>query len=331
MPDDNRMLEAHVQFELDRLTGDGFRVTVVEEVAAAWDWLDTVPVEALLDREAVARFLNTWAASADADSPASETLTEGLHSLHEAARADQTTVADLIRKEDLDRMVEIVAGMSEVRRAIIHQVTSSEVYSGLIAHVLYQGIKGYVVSDGGLASRVPGASSLMKLGKGAISSAAPNLEKTVDRQLTSFVNANIQDSIRDSEAYLDSALDPELLAAVADEIWQDNASARIGQAADLVSAEEIDELSAAAWSAWLHLRRSETTRRVVDRGLDALLNRVGDWSIAYMLTSAGVTPDLLIESITELGEPVVSRAVEDGYLEARLRSRLAAFYDSYEG
>lgn len=56
----------------------------------------------------------------------------------------------------------------------------------------------------------------------------------MDRQLTAFVNSNISDTIRDSRAFLEQALDDTVLAAVADEVWQSNAEVTIADAVRLV-------------------------------------------------------------------------------------------------
>lgn len=331
MPDYDDMLAAHVQFEMARWSDEAWQETVTEEVTAAFEWLDSVPVSAIVEKETVVWFVDAYVRQFEMTPEVTETITELVQGLRETVASSDATVADLVRKDDYDRFVQIVVGMHDARRAITHQITSSEVYSGLIAHVLYQGIKNYVVSDGGIARRVPGASSLMKLGKGAISSAAPNLEKTVDRQLTSFVNANIQDSIRDSEAYLDSVLNAELLGAVADEVWQSNSTARVSDAAGLLSQDVLPDLTAATHEALSHLRQNEMVSEMMARGVDELMERLADRSVGEVLGSVGITVGDVAQVIAEFGRPVLARAKEDGFLEARVQARLAAFYEQYAG
>ncbi len=117
--------------------------------------------------------------------------------------------------------------MDGLRKAATTQIATSEVYSRLLSHVIYQGIKNYLQSENTITRKVPGASTLMRIGQNAINTAAPKLEKTIDRQLTAFVNANIQDSIRESKRYLDKVLDQELMVEVADEVWDTNAKSTV--------------------------------------------------------------------------------------------------------
>ncbi|MEI6622473.1 MAG: hypothetical protein WCP28_11260 [Actinomycetes bacterium] len=329
MPDLDAMLEAHVQFELDRWAPDRLAQVVRGEVDAAFTWLESVPLSEILPADLVGQWVASHVFQAPITEESVELVCAVVRSAHAAALDDDTTVSDVLPYEVFQQFAEAVIGMKEVRRAITNEVTTSEVYSKLISHVLYQGIKNYLLTESVIARRVPGASSLMRLGQNALSSAAPNFEKSIDKQLTAFVNANIQDSIRESRHYLDKVLDDELLEAVANEAWNNNADLTVADAAALVSPESLDLLTVAGQSAWLNLRETEVVTQITGQVVAAFLDANGDRMVADLATDSGVTADLVTEQVVLAIEPTVARALADGFLESRIRSWLGEFYADF--
>lgn len=330
MPDMDTMLEAHVQFELDQFTADRLGVAIAQEASAAFTWLESVPLSAVITPELVDDWVGRYVFDAPISDEVAEMISGAVRAAHNAALHDKTPVAELLPVDVYEELAQAVIGMKEIRQAITNEITTSEVYSRLISHVLYYGIKNYLLTESVIARKVPGASSLMRLGQSALSSAAPNLEKSIDRQLTAFVNTNIQDSIRESRHYLDKVLDDELLSAVAAEVWKNNADSTLADAAALLSNESLERLVESGKAAWLHLRSTPTVREILGQVTADFLDRNGDRPIANLLADVGITSTLVSEQLTDALTPVVARALDDGYLEVRIRARLGEFYSTYD-
>lgn len=330
MLDKNAMLDAHVQFELGQWTADQLTQTLTEEVSELFKWLETVQVNQAINRSRVDSLVQRYVSEAPVSDELLQLVEQSVLAVHSAALEDGTQMSDLLGREDYARLVKTAIGMKGIRDAITNQITTSEVYSQLIAHVLYRGIKTYLSSESVFARRVPGASSLMRFGQGALSSAAPNLEKSIDKQLTAFVNANIQDSVRESKRYIDDVLDEELLSQVADEVWKVNSGATVADVAGLISAESIAEATESGRGVWLHLQTSPLISGLIASVVDDFLARHGSRSVADLLSEVGLGEGWVVQELSDLAEPVFVRAVEDGYLEERIRARLAAFYESYD-
>lgn len=301
-----KMFEAHVQFELDQ-----WPASVTDEVQAAFAWLATIRAGDVLTPETVLAVIDGW--------PGPDVA--GVQQIHEAALQDQTRISDLVQRSDYDRLAGEVMGLGDVQEAAIEQVTTSEVYAELITHVLYHGIKNYVMTESPVA-KVPGASAFMKFGQNAMDRGVPKLSKGIDRQLMAFVNANIQDSLRESQNYLTSVVDESAMSEVAGEIWNRNAEVTVSEVAALIPQETAVALAGIALDMWDHLRDTEAFRDQVSRWLDDNAER----SVADLLADAGVTSDQVVQAL----DPWLTRAVEDGYLEARIRARLQPFYESFK-
>lgn len=168
----------------------------------------------------------------------------------------------------------------------------------------------------------------MRFGQNAVNAAAPTLEQSVDRQLTAFVNANISDTIRDSRAFLTTALDQQVLSDVAAEVLHSNADVTVADATRLLPAEAVAELVRAAFQVWLELRATPTRPWCVRWWRTSSRCRAsGPWPT---LADAGLTEEIVTELAVAVVGPAVAVADSDGYLGERIRARLAPFYASYD-
>jgi hypothetical protein len=304
---DEQMLEDHVAFEVAAWT-ESLTQSLGEQLEALFDWLDTVSLGSVFS-------------DADLDAAIAALPAPDIEAAVLAARAratgDATEIGDLLRRQDYDRAARALASMSDVQEAVVEQVTTSEVYADLISHVLFHGIRNYVTTESPIA-RVPGASSLMRMGQNAFDAAAPRLSKGIENQLTSFVSSNLQDSLRESRQYLTSVVDEQALGTVADDVWERNAATTVSEVADLVPEEALVELVAAGRDAWAHLVTTPTFRDLVQAVLEANSAR----SVGDLLAQAGIT----VETVVAQARPWILRAADDGLLEDLIRRRLTAFY-----
>ena len=322
-----RIFEAHVRFELDRWSGAAFEQAMTEEVSALFVWLRSVRVVEVVTPAQVVSGISRVARAQPAE--AVRAVERGARIVHEALQRDEATLAELLPRERFDQLVGAVISMHEIRQDIIAQVMASPVYSQLVAHELYHGIKNYVLKENVLARRVPGASSLLRFGQGAFSSASPSLERSIDRQLESFINANVQETVRDSQDHLHRTLNAEALWSAADEFWSAHADEQVATAARRLSSLSLDEMLGAMRDVWADFCQTPFFGRIVELLVAGFFAAHGDKTVDELLTDLGITPDAVVRELTEAAPPILDRMRDSGYLEARIRSRLDAFYSAY--
>jgi hypothetical protein len=308
---DEEMLEAHVAFEVAAWT-DSLTETLGNQTDAVFDWLDTVSMGSVFSEADLDVLIETL--------PVPDLSTSVL-AAHTAALEDGTTVGELVRREDYDRVAQAIAGMTDLQEAVVDQITTSEVYADLISHVLYHGIRNYVMTESPIA-RVPGASSLMRFGQNAFDSAAPRLSKGIEKQLTAFVSANLQDTLRESRQYLTSVVDEQAMSEVADDVYSRNADSTVSETAALIPADSLAELLAVAQDGWAYLITTPSFRDLLQAVLEANAAR----PVGELLAEAGITSDAVVAQV----RPWILRAADDGLLEEQIRERLTAFYSNYE-
>lgn len=326
--DRDALYEAHVAFELSRLREQDVEDLLREEVRALFGWLSETRLDAVADADAVSDAALRMVQGPDGPKVV-HLVTESLVAGQDAVAGSTVTLGDLVSRDDAARWAVTLAGMEDARSALLSQITTSRAYSRLVAHVVYQGIKSYLLTENVLAKRIPGASSLVRLGQRGLGAAAPGLEQNVDRQLIAFVDANIADTVRDSRRFIDGMIDPQQVAQMSDEAWSAAAQSPVSSAADVLSSEDVRTLVDLAWGQWRELRDSPLVGDVLDHAVRAFFAAHGRRPVADVLADLGITEQTVWDAIEPLAARVASVAVDTGYAEARVRERLWAFYSSY--
>lgn len=319
------MLDAHVAFEVDRLTGPELEEDIRSVAASTLEWLRPQPLGAVLPAAEVA----AAAGRAVAEIPLAEPLGEMVAELATAAQqalADRgVAVSNLVERQHLDSLVEVLAQMDEARREVLDIVVSSPAYSRLVAHVLYHGLKSYVLTENVFARKIPGASSLVKFGQRGLTSAAPGLEANVDRQLTAFVAANVADTLRESRRYLQTTVDGATLAELAGDAWAVLAPRPVPEPTQAAAQQRqaLAEVGLAVVARW---QQTGLLASLVESVVGDLLGRRADQPVGELLADLSLDTDGLARELAAGVGPALKSARDSGLLEQQVRARLAPFY-----
>lgn len=323
------MLEAHVQFELGRLTGEALAESLRAEVAASFTWLNSVRLADVAPAQSMADATERLVVDLPPTPELVALIAEVVAAGHGVLLEEDRPISQVLRRDDFDAVFSTSAGMDDLWGELIDVITASQAYARLVSHVLYHGLKAYVLTENLFARKIPGASSLVRLGQRGLTSAAPGFEAGIDRHLMAFVAANIADTLRESQRYLRTMLDQEMLSAVATEAWQANADRTVASGAALVHLDAAVELTGLAGEVWEGLQRSGLLGDMVRVVVDTLLEAHGDRVVGEILAELGLTPDVVADTIISAVTPAVEHARETGLLEERIRLRLQPFYASY--
>ncbi len=327
---DEAMRDAHVAYEMSRLTGPGLTETVGDEVESLFSWMATAPLGDVVDADAVvAAVVRVVRDLPSAAAP--EGLEQVAGALRDAVAASPETVGDVVSEEDAVRWATTLASMDEARDELLSQLTSSGAYSRLVAHVVYYGVKNYLLTENALAKRIPGASSLVRLGQRSLTAAAPGLEKNVDRQLVAFVDASIADTVRESRRFIDGMLEEAEVERAASQGWAAVSHRPVAGAADILGERDAVLLGDLAWQQWTSLRLAPLVERVVEAVVRRYLDQNAQRSVADVLADLGVDAAWVTGWLSPLVESTMASPVVTEYVEARVRARLTAFYEQYEG
>lgn len=323
------LLEAHVRFELERLRGEKLPATLAEEVADVFAWLGHVRLHEVVSADQVVDWIGRNVIERPISPELVDEIRENVLFVHEFLTNDDARVASLLPRGVFDQLVDNIIGLEDLRREITHQVISSSVYGVLISNVLYRGIKAFVLTENALAKNIPGASSLLRMGQNALNAGAPTLGRSIDKQLLAFISANVQETILESETFLNTTLDARLMRKWSNEVWAANAETEMAELAGYVDTESLEAMVQIGLNFWLHFRATPLFAELM-AGLVRNFFRVhGEKDVRAWLAAMGVTQAIVTHEVTLLAAPVVETALRSGYAEKRIRRRLDAFYRAY--
>ena len=323
------LLEAHVRFELERLRGERLPATLAEEVADVFAWLEHVRLAEVVSAAQVVDWIRRNVIERPISPELVGEIRENVLFAHEFLKNDDTRVAALFPRKLFDQLVDNVISLEDLRREITHQFISSSVYGVLISNVLYRGIKAFVLTENTLAKNIPGASSLLRMGQNALNAGAPTLGKSIDKQLLAFISANVQETIRESETFLNTTLDASLMHKWGDELWAANAEREMAELADFVDAAFLETMVQIGLNFWLHFRATPLFAELTTGLVRNFFRTHGEKDVRSWLADMGITQAIVTHEVTLAAAPVVETALRSGYAEKSIRRRLNAFYSAY--
>jgi hypothetical protein len=323
------LLSAHIEYELQQYAPKRLPAAVQDEVAALYTWLATIRVADLVQPHQLTAWLQRNVLARPIPPAVVDFVQENLLVALELVQDDQTHVEEILPKPAFGRTVAAISQLSEMRREIIHEIVSSSVYSRLVANVLYHGIKTFLVTENGMARAIPGATSLFRLSQNALNATVPQVEKNVDKQLIAFIDDNIQQTVAQSEDFLDRTLDAELVQHMGDELWESLRSTTLARLTRTLDKDAVAAGSDAVQGTWEQLRTTAIAEDIVQAVVRSFFLRYGRQDVRKLLELIGLDEQTASEELLALAVPLVEQARADGYLEARIRARLAPFYDQY--
>ena len=321
------LLEAHIQFEIDRLTGKQSGADLAKFVDELWDWGSKTSLNETLAADVVVetclRWVEQWYLP--------DTITVLLGSLSKRLIHlpvnRETRLGDLVDDELFEAGIELAVEMERLRESFISQATQSPLYAMLISNVLYSGIRDYVASSSdAMQKKVPGMGLLSK-GASALNKRVPGLEGAVEERLRGFIKNNAEKTIRNSQQFLLDALGPDQIRDLANDVW---ASAQNTQltVADMLEDEEIDRLISFGLSVWQDLRQTEYIQELIREAIYGFYESYGEENLDTLLEHLGLDRGKLREETTKLAPELLTKAKDNGLLEFFLRARLEPFYAS---
>lgn len=320
-----QLFEAHVAFELKQWRGKTLEKRIKQDIAAFWDWADQLTLSEFSSAEQVAEIARRLVHEMPLPGDLTGIIgTVAKHLVSLPVNAD-TRVADVLDQTLYDEGTELVISLRELREELIRQAVNSPVYGNLVSEILYNGIRDYLTSDSALTQKIPGMTSLINKGAGALSKRMPDLE----RRLRSSVEKNLNRTVRQSEQFLNDSLTDDRIRHIAEELWGMMQDSPLS-VAEILEEEDIDEIVAYVFKLWLQLRETDYLIELIREGIEHVFNEFGACSLAVLLDRLGVNKKLLQAEALAIVPAIIEVADDSGFLEDSIRRRLEPFYASRE-
>jgi hypothetical protein len=180
-----------------------------------------------------------------------------------------------------------------------------------------------------MARAIPGAASLLRFGQNAFNATAPKMERNIDKQLVAFIDENIQQTIADSEDFLNRSLDAALVQKLGDELWASLNTETLAHLTRSLDKHAVIAGSDVLQEAWQHLRTTAIAEDILHAVVRSYFLRYGKQDVRTLLDKLNLGEEVAQHELLALAAPLVAQALSSGYLEARIRAHLEPFYDQY--
>ncbi len=329
-PKAGALLEAHVKHELSQFSNERLESSLRGEIEMIYDYAAARQVQDLLPRESVTDWILSELKQAQASPDTLAFLGTASDRLLAAASASPEKIGDLVRREDHERVVDILIESSQMREDMSRDFARSMFFRRLISEVLFFSIKRFLGEDNILAKSIPGVSSLFKFGQNLVNQAMPNLDENMTRVIKDFISKNMDSVVRYTETVLTGQMDDKLIRELADSFWEDLEKRPVSQIASDYKQVPGARVQDASNSYWNHLRSTDFAGRIVRAAVDAWFEFYGQRQIGAVLSETGWPRDRIVDGALKAALPVFADARENGALERILRRRLEGFYSSPE-
>lgn len=317
------MLDAHVAFHLEQLTGDHLATEIEEMLDFLLGWARKIKLADVVTPSMIKATVHKYAIDMEPGPGLPELVAQTARRLYQHPGHDQALIKDLLSDDAFQDLLDKSVDMEELRERIISETVNNPVYTDLISDVLYHGIRDFITQNP-LTKKIPGAQSMMKLGKSVMDRATPNMEEVVIK----YIRKNLNASLRQSEQFLNRMMTKEKLAAVVTDVWDKVKIEPVSRFRDYVSEEDVEDFFVIGYEYWRQFRKTEFFRSLADAGVDFFFDLYGKSSLQHLLDELGISRDMLLDDALHYGPHVVRALNKKGVLEPLIRRQLTPFYSS---
>lgn len=321
------LLDAHVDYLVEELTGAGLNALIDEEVDAALVLAGKLTLGSIVTRKQIKDTARVFAAKIEFGPGLPEMVGDIARKLFAHPVHDKTRIGALLTDAHFEDFTTQALELQSLREKIIRGVVTSPLYAEFASDLLYSGITGYLAQSN-VTKNIPGASSMLKLGRAALNVAKPSLEASIEEGLRKYIAKAVQASTARSAEFLIDNADAEALKELALDTWDRIKQQPIGALREDIDARHVEEMFVTGFEAWRHLRQQDWYTTVIDAGIDGFFDKYEDATLAVLLEDLGVTRSHIVDEAQRYAPSVIKVLKKKKLLEPIIRRRLAGFYGS---
>lgn len=321
-----RLLDAHVAHLLNRLEKDQLPHEVEKLVDQVLGYASKIKLTSIVNKKDITATAKHYAANMDIGPGIPELVAEIAREVYQHKAHDDATLNDVISDQDFDEMLDKFSEMKELRERLIHEAISNPVYSALVSELLYNGISRYI-NDNPLTNKLPGAKSMLKLGKSMIEKAAgPNLEDGIKK----YLKHNTRIALNESERFLLQQLEEGNLNDNMRRYWDKGKTVSVSRFRKYVREDDVEEFFVIGFEFWKKLRKTQYYANLIEAGVEFFFKKYGKSSLQTILDEMGVDREMILNEAQRYAPKAVAELNKLGIIEDIARSQLGEFYLSDE-
>jgi hypothetical protein len=327
-PQAKALLEAHVAYMVDRLSGKSLQTLIETEVDHLMADAEKVTLNEAVTRDMIKETARGYAVELELSGAIPELVGDIARTLYNHPIHNFTTLGDLLPDGLFEEFLDKVLEMRELRERIVHEAVANPVYSALASDVMMEGIRGYAQQGAERARSIPGAAQAARLGQSLFGSALPVLEETLEDNLRKYIQRSLQGILNSSEEFLLGHFNEEKIRELALDIWDLIKDKRLADFKQGISELDVEEFFVIGYETWREVRQTPVYAAMIDSGIDSFFDKYGDSSLREILDEMGITRDIAIRDAMRFAPPVLAMLKKKKLLEPIVRRNLEGFYQS---
>ena len=322
-PKAQALLDAQVAYTLEQLSGRHLEQQITELVGHLLKDAGKLKLADVVTPAMIKQTAHRYAIHHEIPPAIPELVGEVARDLYNLKSHDDNRLLDLLSDEQFREVLKKVLEMKSLREQLIREAVSNPIYGEMISEVLYHGITDYITKNP-LAKKIPGAQSMMKLGKSVMDMATPNVEAGIKK----YISQNISASLKQSEKFLIRNLSDEKITRVATDVWNEVKLNRIAVFRDYVAESDIEDFFVIGFEYWRELRKTDYYRDMIDAGVDFFFRKYGKTTLTGLLDEMGVDQDMIVAEAMHYAPHIIEVLHKKGLLEKAIRRQLEPFFHS---
>lgn len=321
------LLDAQTAWWLDRLDAKALSPWLKAEIDAVLADAAKLKLEEVVSRRDVQAVALQYAADLEPHGAIPELVGDVARTVQAHPAQKKTKLTELMPDKHFREWLDKILELHAARDALIHSALANPVVSAVAGDLIFRGISGYLAQNN-LTKSIPGASSVLKLGKSMLAKATPRLDAAIESTLRKYIQQSLDATLRESEQSLKTLMTDQLLRESALEIWASLKGQTVAQVRSTISTEDVEDLFVIGYEHWRALRKTPYYAAMIESGINAFFDKYGNSPLTTLLDEMGVTKALILKDLLRFGEPALAALKKKKLLDGMIRRLLEPFYAS---
>ncbi len=322
-----KLLNAHIEYEVAEWKGESLKKNLKAEIESSYDAIGDIEAEKFIDKKTILDFAKSYVNTKEIEKEAEDLVLSLSEATHKLIGGNQEPLTSLFTKNIFEESMNMGMGMKELRKDVIHTVINSPVYTKMISSVMFNAIADFVGGENSFAKNVPGASSLFKMGQDFLGN-IPGMQAGIEKNLTAFIQSNLQNSLKQSEKLLNQELDAKTSKELTDEIWNFISTKKISDLQHYAGKDDIKKIIHLSKTQWNHIKTSPLLLQILESHIDVILTRYKGKKVKELLALYKIQRSDITDNLSTLLENYISLPQIQHHLKQRITLRLEGFYTS---
>jgi hypothetical protein len=326
----NKLLELHVQHEMASFDEVTLMAWIREESGTLLNWVRTINISQLVSAQKIKDVIKTNVVDREIPGAIAEIAGEAAAHLFTSEQHLNTHLSEIIDNKQYEGFVEKFLELREQRTEVLNHIIDLPIYRDLISGVLYQAITRYIYESNIISKKVPGVSSMLKMGSKMVSKTVPKLGGAVEDNVKSYISNNLGFILDVSKSFFEDTLtDDEIKVSAMDflDLLEDKT---LGEFQEGMDSLDLSEFVALGYEFWLRFRNTDYFKNSYELMVDYFFDKYSEGDLGILLDDLTITQELVVTEADRFAPQIINTLKESGQLEGLIRRRLERFYTSEE-